>query len=91
MSQKAYYSSVTESERGWGVRPDGYLIALSKDDFSKGKEYITEDNTSEYISLIDNHKPLLCFITDKMANNIKNSKNNFIWTDDKKETWLLED
>lgn len=91
MSQKAYYSSVTESERGWGIRPDGYLIALSKDDFSEGENYILDGNTSEYISTIDSNKPLLCFITDEMANKIKKSKNNFIWSDDKKETWLLED
>tara|TARA_B100000700_G_C15063044_1_gene867367 strand:+ start:1248 stop:1523 length:276 start_codon:yes stop_codon:yes gene_type:complete len=91
MSTKAYYSSITESERGWGIRPDGYLIALSKEDFKNGAQYITEGSNNEYISLIDNTKPLLCFISDEMVKKIKNSKRNFIWTDDKKENWLLED
>lgn len=83
---KAYYTSVTEFEAGWGQRHSGFIIALSKENLNKGINFV--NNNGDYSLYFRNdNEGKICFISQKMADSIK----EYRWTDDKKATWLIEE
>lgn len=85
-SIKAYYTSVTEFEHGYGQRHSGYIISLTKENLKKGINSIN-DRGDYSLFFRNDTEGKLCFITEKMAASIK----DYIWTEDKKNTWLIEE
>lgn len=81
----AYYSSITEYESGWGNRPDGYLVALTKEAFEVKAKAINEHKGAEF-SRVDS-QPKLCLVTDEMY--AKLQKSSWVWTNNKSD-WKIE-
>ena len=50
---KVLMQAWTESERGWGMRPDGYTFHLTKEDHAK----FVKDNWNWYVSRYGNRTP----------------------------------
>lgn len=81
----AYYNSVTEYEAGWGNRPDGYLIAKTKEQFiAKAADIKAAGSYAEFSSV--NGEPKMCLVTDDMAQQLE--ANGTVWTN--KKDWLVE-
>lgn len=89
MKRCAYYSSVTEYEQGWGSRHDGYLVALSLDDFKTKQNEIEKAGEYTCYSRIDN-KPKLCEITEEMEI-LLNENSKVVWTGKNKTEWLVSE
>jgi len=87
MTNIAYYMECTEYEAGWGCRPDGYIVALSKDVLID-KELSLRLNRN-YQEFTDCGAIKLCLITDEMLDKIKASPYNFVWTNNSK-SWCVE-
>lgn len=69
-----------ESERGWGTRPDGYSLHLTKGDH---KEFCKEywDKMPKYIPdeySREDGQPYICEVSSEVFEKVKNSKNG-IW------------
>jgi len=43
-----YMTVIIESEAGWGTKPDGYMVGVSKEALDKRKVQFEERNTREY-------------------------------------------
>jgi hypothetical protein len=76
--QKGYYSTVTEYESGWGCRPDGYIIALTKEAFRDKKERIENLGDHREYSRVDDD-PKLCILTEDGYNTIKDVHGGVTW------------
>lgn len=82
MAIKGYIAEVTESEAGWGSRPDGHLICLDKE---KGEAYATKDrgkvwsteDGSEF-SFASEFK--LCILTEKGKELVECTTSGCLWT-----------
>ncbi len=87
MSQNvAYYSSVTEHESGWGCRPDGYVVALTREAFDQKAKSINSQTGHEF-SLVDSAAKL-CLITDEFAEELK--EKGCVWIFKNTKEWLVE-
>lgn len=86
MSQNvAYYSGVTEYESGWGNRPDGYVVAKTKELFNaKAAEIKASGSYAEFSSV--NGPATLCLVTDDMAKTLE--ANGAVWLNGK--DWFVE-
>lgn len=80
---KVYYETWTESERGWGCRPDGCSLHISKDEYDRyvdsywkkmpdepPDEYSRPDGEGVYIDIPDDHN---------IAVKLKDSKSIRFW------------
>lgn len=86
MSQNiAYYNRVREFESGMGSRPDGFLIAQTKELFLEKAREIKAAGTYAEFSTVEG-EPTLCLVTDEMAEKLKST--GTVWTDDK--DWRVE-
>lgn len=83
----AYFNSVTERESGWGSRPDGYLVAKTKEQFVTKAAKIKAAGSYQEFSSVDG-EPRLCLITDEMAAKLEAAEEGAIWTNDK--SWFIE-
>lgn len=83
---KVFYETWTESESGWGQRPDGCSLHVSKEERNKYvKEYWSEmpdetpveysrpDDNGKYIDIPDDHK---------IVNDLKKEKSLRFWHGD---------
>jgi hypothetical protein len=55
---------VTESEAGWGTRPDGFLVALDIDAFNERAQKIKNAGSYAEFSYVDG-EPQPCFVTEE--------------------------
>lgn len=72
-----------ESERGWGVRPDGYTLSLTEEDRKKYVEYYNKKYNNES-SVPDCYtrtsgEPKLMDVDTETFNKIKKSEHKTIW------------
>ncbi len=87
MPNAAYFCEVTEYESGWGSRPDGYLIALSREAFeAKAKEI--DSQTGHEFSRTE--KPRIGFVTDAMNERLNVAPLKCLWISDKPTEWLVD-
>lgn len=65
----------SESERGWGIRPDGYSLHLTKEDLDAYIEAYWERMPKEvpYAYSSPDTKPYACIVSDEVLENIKKS------------------
>ena len=74
----------TESERGWGRRPDGTTLHLTKEDCQTYiKEYNAKFNSSQEVPdeyTFADGSPYAVYVTKEQYEEIKNSKIHGIWT-----------
>lgn len=81
----AYYNSVREFESGMGSRADGYLVASTKElFFAKAREIKDAGSYAEFSAV--QGEPILCLVTDEMAEKLKS--NGTVWLDGK--DWFVE-
>ena len=85
---KAYLDTWTESERGWGQRPDGCTIHLSEEDY---KTYVADywstmpDTVQDEYSRPDGGLREVT-ISDELLEQLKKSKNGIrLWQSDFRE------
>jgi hypothetical protein len=81
----AYYNRVREFEAGWGNRPDGFLVAKTKEQFNdKAKEIKAAGSYAEFSTV--EGEPILCLVTDDMAAQLE--AKGTVWLNSK--DWLVE-
>lgn len=93
-----YYSSVTEVELGWGCRPDGYIVGLTKEAVlrrGKEKDGHVWVGKGEYCDL--DHEPRMCIINTSTFDNLisrqlamGDKKLATIWLHEKSEFLMKE-
>lgn len=81
----AYYNSVREFTAGWGSRPDGYLVASTKELFLERAREIKAAGTYAEYSAVQG-EPTLCLVTDEMAARLKSK--GTVYLDGK--DWFVE-
>lgn len=81
----AYYNRVREFESGMGSRPDGYLVASTKELFLEKAKEIKAAGTYQEFSTVEG-PPILCLVTDEMAEQLK--AKGTVWLDSK--DWFVE-
>jgi len=73
----------TESEQGWGTRPDGVTIHLNEDDYKKFVENYWEREKARtggktpYEYTRNDQSPRTVFVSDSVYKKLKKKKNNF--------------
>lgn len=87
MSTVGYVAHVIEFERGWGTRPDGYIVCLNKE---LGKRHATKSNghvcgDAECFSTAGEFK--LCVINESVVSELQAV--GAVWTDDVK-SYVIE-
>jgi hypothetical protein len=81
----AYYNRVREFESGMGSRPDGYLVAQTKELFIEKAREIKARGSYQEFSAVEG-EPILCLVTDEMAEKLKPT--GTVWLDSK--DWFVE-
>ena len=85
-----YFVVVTESERGWGTRPDGYVIALSRialDSKMAAMREHDQKGSGEYISIFG--EVCSCVINAEYVAKIEANEEKAIWLDG--TAWKIAD
>lgn len=76
---KGYYASITEHGTGW-AKPDGYLIAPSKESFNARKKQIEDAGGPDLYWRVP--EPKLCTLKEEAyANSTKMRSDLTVWTD----------
>lgn len=73
--QIVFIATVTEHESGWGSRPDGHLIATSRNAMSEKADSLP--SSGEYSYSVGNVYP--CYATEKAVQELANSESGCIW------------
>lgn len=63
-------STVTEYERGWGLRPDGMIVAISQEAFDRKASDLNYCGDAEEYSTVDNPKGELKLISEEDYENL---------------------
>lgn len=84
-----FFSGVTESERGWGTRPEGHLIALTLEQFNKRAMEIKAAGNIDLYSTV-NGPALRCVVTPEMMQRLQASADGTIWVDKGTEWFVRE-
>jgi hypothetical protein len=87
MPNAAYFCKVTEHESGWGSRPDGYLIALSREAFEAKAREIDSQMGPEFSRT---EKPRIGFVTDALNERLKSAPLNCLWVSENPGQWLVD-
>lgn len=89
MSNVAYYSACTEYEAGWGCRPDGYIVSLSKEFLVAKVEELNSRPRGAYGHDVY-EKPKLCVITEEFAKKISESEGGYLHAPNNHSSWLVD-
>lgn len=92
MRKVVYLETWTESEAGWGTRPDGVTLHLSKEDYHKyvddywerEKEYNPSGVTPNEYTRQDNNLKMV-MISENLYETLTQNKDNFglrLWQDE---------
>ena len=73
----AFYQTMTESEAGWGTRPDGFLVALTTEAFYARAQKIKEAGSYAEYSRVDG-APIACYVTEDTQNKLLEN-NGSVW------------
>ena len=80
----AYVVEIREIEPHWGDRPDGFIIARSKEDiesFVKKTDCFKWSNTSDYC--VENSDRVQCEVSQETLNEIESSNEKILWIHNK--------
>jgi hypothetical protein len=78
MIKALYRVDYTEYERGWGQRPDGFTLHISKDDAIKFSNHYENFGDSELFSRAST--PQLVEVSDAVYNYfISHKEKNYLW------------
>ena len=86
----AFYSSVTEYERNWSPRPDGYLVALTKPQFIARAAIINAPGNYDDFSRTDGG-PRMCEVTEEMYRELTASKDGCVWVLKNNKDWMVQE
>lgn len=81
MAIVGYFAEVTEYEFQWGNRPDGFIIAIEKDDISRfvnTEECFKHNPRGDYCAV---DTPKFCRLSEKAKEMIEKSNKNVVWVD----------
>lgn len=84
----AWFSGVTEFERGWGNRPDGYLVAKNLPSFRARAAQIDAQQGDEFSRV--NGEARACYVTEEMHKKLLASPTLTVWTG-RETSWHLGD
>lgn len=82
------YVSWEESERGWGIRPDGCSLHLTEEDFRKYEKWYWESMEETYGDKAPDEysrpagRPVTAYASKKLYEEIKKSKDGLYLTQD---------
>lgn len=76
MKNVVYCAAVTEYENGWGNRPDGVLIGISKEAFEAKAKEINEYQGEEFSRTEKVH---LTIVTDECYKSLQASEGGTLW------------
>lgn len=93
MEKLGYVAKVTEYERNWGSRPDGFIICQ---DLEVGKAFATKDNGhvydynsgEEFSTAGDFHK---CNLTDACISALQEKEEAVMWVGDSSFKRFIEE
>lgn len=82
MAIVGYVAQIREIEPGWGDRPDGFIVAETKEDINVfiNREECFKPRNSEYSELV---VIKFCEISELALKAIKESKNKLVWIHNK--------
>jgi len=85
----AFFRGVTEFERGWGDRPDGYLVAKDEASFYKRAAEINSQQGDEF-SRTNGAEPRPCWVTEVMHNKLQASEDGTVWTANEVSWYIID-